>query len=128
MARIAIGVRVHRNSADAEAARGADHAAGDLAAVGDQDFFEHQEGLRFSRKDAIPSLPSGETRTSAMLFAVSAISASSSGRLAIERMSCFIFLWASGPPASKSLVSFSINGSSSPGETMADKRPILCAS
>ena len=35
--RVGIGFGVHRDGADAELARGADHAAGDLAAVGDQD-------------------------------------------------------------------------------------------
>src|SRR5690606_15386799 len=45
MARRAIGVRIHRDSRDAEPAAGGDHPAGDLAAVGDQDLVEHARGL-----------------------------------------------------------------------------------
>ena len=41
VARIGVRVAVDRDAADAEAAQRADHAAGDLAAVGDQDGVEH---------------------------------------------------------------------------------------
>ncbi len=34
--RVAIGIRMHRDRVDAEPAAGPDHAAGDLAAVGDE--------------------------------------------------------------------------------------------
>ena len=98
MQRIAVGVRMDRHRADPQPPRGAHHAAGDLAAVGDQDFFEHQAALRFSRKDAMPSLPSGETRISAMRFAVSATRASSTGLPETERINALISRWACGPP------------------------------
>ena len=39
--RVAVGLRVDGDGADAEATAGAEDAAGDLAAVGDQDFGEH---------------------------------------------------------------------------------------
>ena len=39
--RVAVGLRVDRHRADAELARAFDDAAGDLAAVGDQDLVEH---------------------------------------------------------------------------------------
>ncbi len=38
---VGVGFRIHRNGADAEATAGADHAAGDFAAVGDEDLVEH---------------------------------------------------------------------------------------
>ncbi len=41
MARVAVGVRVHRHRAYAHVARGRDDTAGDLAAVGDEDLAEH---------------------------------------------------------------------------------------
>ena len=43
--RVAIGVGIDRNGLDAHLARRLDDAAGDLAAVGDQDLGEHQGGL-----------------------------------------------------------------------------------
>jgi hypothetical protein len=39
--RVPIGFGVHRDAVDAEPAAGADHPAGDLAAIGDQDTLEH---------------------------------------------------------------------------------------
>src|ERR1051325_1805116 len=89
---------IYGYGAYAQAPRGAHHAAGDLAAVGDQDFGEHQDALRFSRKAAMPSRPSGETRISAMRFAVSAASTSSTGRRPTSRISALILAWASRPP------------------------------
>ena len=81
-----VGVGVHRDGADAQSPRGARDAAGDLAAVRDQQLGEHgsyffgaQEGARFSRNAAMPSRPSGDTRASAMHFAVAASSTSSMG-------------------------------------------------
>ena len=41
MQRVAVGVGIDRDRLDAHPARGLDDAAGDLAAVGDQDFLEH---------------------------------------------------------------------------------------
>ena len=41
--RIGVGVGEHRDGADAEPARGTDDPAGDFAAVGDEDFVEHQK-------------------------------------------------------------------------------------
>ena len=38
---VAVGFRIDRDRLDAELARGLDDPAGDLAAVGDQDFLEH---------------------------------------------------------------------------------------
>src|SRR5688572_4380174 len=101
--RAAIGVGIQRDRADAEPAASARNAARDLAAVGDQDFGEHQAALRFSRNEAMPSLPSGEPRISAMCFAVSATSASSGRRPATARISALILAWASGPPAIRCL-------------------------
>ena len=45
-----IGIGIHRHRLDAQPATGADHAAGDLATVGDQQRFEH--GVSVSRKQA----------------------------------------------------------------------------
>ena len=39
--RARVGVRIDRDGSDAHAARGLDDAAGDFAAIGDQDFLEH---------------------------------------------------------------------------------------
>jgi hypothetical protein len=41
MRRVAVGFGIHRDRADPEALEGAEDAAGDLAAVGDEDFGEH---------------------------------------------------------------------------------------
>ena len=41
MARFLVGIGIHRDGQDAHLLRGLDDAARDLAAVGDQDFFEH---------------------------------------------------------------------------------------
>ena len=41
MARIGIGLGIHRHRGDAHAPRGLDHAAGDLASIGDQDLAKH---------------------------------------------------------------------------------------
>ena len=41
MAGVGVGLGIHGHRADARAARGGGHAAGDFAAVGDQDFSEH---------------------------------------------------------------------------------------
>ena len=49
VARIAVGLGVDRHGLDAHAARGPDHAAGDLAAVGDEDLGEHAR--RGSQRD-----------------------------------------------------------------------------
>ncbi|KAG1319912.1 hypothetical protein G6F63_014509 [Rhizopus arrhizus] len=48
VARVAVGIGIHRHGGDAEAAAGRDDAAGDLATVGDQDFGEHGNGLHGS--------------------------------------------------------------------------------
>ena len=42
--RVAVGLGVDGDGRDAHRARGADHAAGDFAAVGDQDLLEHEGG------------------------------------------------------------------------------------
>ena len=42
VARVRVRVGVHRHGADAQAARGAEDAAGDLAAVGDQQTLDHE--------------------------------------------------------------------------------------
>ena len=39
--RVGVGLRIHRHAADAEAARAADHAPGDLAPVGDEELGDH---------------------------------------------------------------------------------------
>jgi hypothetical protein len=44
MARVRVGLGMHRHRGDAQAPRGADDPAGDLAAVGDQDLREHGSG------------------------------------------------------------------------------------
>ena len=49
----------------------------------------------------MPSLPSGETRISAMRFAVSAIMASSTGPAATVRIRSLIFAMRLGPPATQ---------------------------
>ena len=45
VARVRVGIGVHRDGAHAEAARGAEDAAGDLAAVGDQQALDHAPRL-----------------------------------------------------------------------------------
>ena len=81
-----VSVGKHRNGTHAHPARGARHAAGDFAPICDQQFAEHadyflgiQDGARFSRNAPMPSRPSGDTRTSAMHFAVAANNTSSIG-------------------------------------------------
>ena len=39
---VGVGGRMHRDGRDAELLAGAQHAQRDLAAIGDQDFVEHQ--------------------------------------------------------------------------------------
>jgi hypothetical protein len=46
MRRPRVGVRINRDRRDPHAPRGADDAAGDLAAIGDQDFGEHRYNPR----------------------------------------------------------------------------------
>src|SRR5581483_3121820 len=43
---VAVGFRMHRDGFDIELLAGPDDAAGDLAAIGDQDFLEHKSGGR----------------------------------------------------------------------------------
>jgi hypothetical protein len=51
--RVGVGFRVHGHRGDAQAARGADDAAGNFAAVGDQDLVEeHVFGHGFTRINA----------------------------------------------------------------------------
>jgi len=76
----------NRHRADAHPPRCAHDAAGDLAAIGDQDFPENHFGLRFSRNDAMPSLLRPTGAISAMRRAVSPRSVSSSGRPATWRI------------------------------------------
>ncbi len=42
---VVIGIRIDRHCLDAHPARGFHDAAGDFAAIGDQDFLEHAGGL-----------------------------------------------------------------------------------
>ena len=42
---VAIGFREHDGRLDAQPSGGADNADGDLAAIGDQDFIEHERGV-----------------------------------------------------------------------------------
>ena len=58
MARVAVGVGIHRHRRDAHLLRGLDDAAGDLAAVGDQDLVEHL-GLRPLHSGMLPCLRHG---------------------------------------------------------------------
>ena len=80
MQRIGVCVAEDCDGAEAFSARGADDAAGDLAAVGDQHGGKArahallaQYGARFSTKAASPSRPSGPRRASAKLFAAVSI-------------------------------------------------------
>ena len=41
---VGVSIRVHGDRADTHAARGGSDAAGDFAAVGDEDFFKHGVG------------------------------------------------------------------------------------
>ena len=41
MGRVGVGLGIDRDGVDAEPASGGEHAAGDLATIGDQDRFEH---------------------------------------------------------------------------------------
>ena len=80
MQRLGVGVAEDGDGAKALSARGADDAAGDLAAIGDQHGGEArahallaQDGARFSTKALSPSRPSGPRRASAKLFAAVSI-------------------------------------------------------
>ena len=72
---VRVGVGIDGDGAEALGARGADDAAGDLAAVGDEQAGEArahafpfaQAGARFSTKAARPSRPSGPRRAAAKL-------------------------------------------------------------
>ena len=82
--RAAIGLRVHGDRVHAEPAAGPDHAAGDLAAIRDQQPLDlHssriQPGLRRSRKAVSPSRASAPARTRAIQRVVSVIMDSSAG-------------------------------------------------
>ena len=58
---IGVGLREHRHGADAQLARGTDHAAGDLAAVGDEDGLEHQASVSGRWQTASMLCPSGSS-------------------------------------------------------------------
>ena len=81
MQRIRVGVAEDGDGAEAFGARRANDAAGDLAAVGDEDGGKAsahagrfaQDGARFSAKAARPSRPSGPRSASAKLFAAASI-------------------------------------------------------
>ena len=82
-----VGVGVHRDGADSQsparcARRGRRSRRGSRSAAWRtlrSYFFGAQEGARFSRNAAMPSRPSGDTRASAMHFAVAASNTSSMG-------------------------------------------------
>ena len=87
-----VGVGIDRDRADAEALQRADDAAGDLAAIGDQDRVEHerqlsQAGARLSRNAPMPSRPSGVALSAAIRCAVPSISGASIGRPPRSRIS-----------------------------------------
>ncbi len=48
MQRIAVGIRIDRDGGDAQTTGRLDDAAGDFAAIGDEDLLEHQSGFRVS--------------------------------------------------------------------------------
>ena len=80
MQRIGVSVAIDRYGAKAFGARGANDAAGDLAAIGDEHGGEArahalvaQDGARFSMKALSPSRPSGPRRAAAKLFAAVSI-------------------------------------------------------
>ncbi len=50
--RAGIGIRIDRDGGDPHAPGRLDHAAGDFAAIGDQDFLEHQGDLSLSCRAA----------------------------------------------------------------------------
>ncbi len=87
MAAVGVGVGVDGNGANAEFAAGGNDAAGDFAAVGDEDGLEQgahgfcgtQAAGRFSRKAVRPSRASGSERMLAMRWAVSSISSAVTG-------------------------------------------------
>lgn len=53
MQRIGIRIRIDRDSGDAHLLRGLDDTAGDLAAIGDEDFRNH----RAATSEGIPRMP-----------------------------------------------------------------------
>ena len=92
--RARVGIGVDGDGAHAQPPGSTNDAAGDLAAVGDEDLGEHrahrfQAGLRFSRKAPTPSRPSTPARWRAMRSAVSCTTASSVGRRTTARISSF---------------------------------------
>jgi hypothetical protein len=50
---IPIRIRIDRNGGNAHAARGFDHAAGNLAAIRDQDFLEHRVSTQEMRSGVL---------------------------------------------------------------------------
>src|SRR5258705_6592250 len=94
-----IGIRIRGHCAEAEAARGAEDAPRDLAAVRYQNNGHvSQRALRRSKKARMPSCPSGLTRSAAMRSTVSA-RISATGRPATSRTRRFAACTAFGPPA-----------------------------
>src|SRR5207244_8478020 len=99
--RACVGVRVHGYALDAQLTARADDSERDLAAVRDEQPFDHfdQVGLRFSRKARRPSWPSAEARRDASVRAVNAVVASPISRFLTSRINDFATAIASGAPA-----------------------------
>src|SRR5436853_7816413 len=92
-----IGIRVHRHRGNAQLSTGAEHADGNLPAIGDQDLRDaSHDALRFSRKARRPSWPSPDTRCAAMASEVSP-AASDAPRAQTRGMRAFAREIASGP-------------------------------
>ena len=132
--RSAIGLRVHGDRVHAEPAAGPDHAAGDLAAIGDQEppdlhSSRIQPGLRRSRNAVSPSRASAPARTRAIQRVVSMIMDSSVAELRpVTRCnSRLISACAFGPPARSAVTIACVASGSAASSTASCTSPIRIA-
>ena len=56
MQRLGIGIGIDRDRGDAHFARGTDDAAGDLAAIGDKKFLDHEALVSFAARELKPAV------------------------------------------------------------------------
>src|SRR5690606_4707580 len=100
-----VGLTVNGHGLHTHPAGRADDTAGDFAAIGNQYFLEHydltQFGVRFSRKAAIPSLPSALALRRAMRRAFSSRMSDPVPRPLMSRIRALASAIASGAPTRK---------------------------
>src|SRR5579872_5034235 len=99
VARAGVGVGIDRDRLHAQPMRRLDDPTGDLTAVGDQDFVEHQMahfGLRLARKALMPSTASGVTLCSATTAASRPATLLLCGKVSISATNCLASFWTEG--------------------------------